>query len=183
MALITKRIADLLTEVRDILQDQQKTRYTDQELFRYLDQGLRNVALATKYLKQVDMFHVKPDTTFTLTLEAIEFYKITSQQPHEVLDARTVTFPAGEDEDVKIEYYAFPPRIIYGGTVTLELDEDIYDMLRYYIAYRAYEKEASTENLNKAQYFKNEFATLLAMNGQRGHSTFEVTTSRKDYYL
>ena len=188
--LIKKRVADILIETRDLLQDQQKTRYTDQELYRYLDQAVRNIALATRYNRVKQTIHVAdplinplPTNPYQLDQEAIEFYKVDSQQPHDVIDARTIVFPENKDELVEVEYYAFPDRIVYGVTLELFLDEDIYDALKYFMAYRSYEKEASTENIGKAQYFKGQYSELLSTNLTRWHGDFEVQTSRQDFYL
>jgi len=191
MALIVKRISDIFTEVKDSLQDQQGTRWTEQELYRYLDQGMRNIALATKYNLIKHEIAVGDKTaspfvdTYTLPLEAIEFYSIHSKdktaettQSNEIIDARTIRFPENKREDVVVEYYAFPNRVVYGTVVELELDEDLYDALYMFILYRAYQKEASTENLAKAGYFNGEYRTQLSLNMTRWHGKYEVTSSR-----
>ena len=188
MALILKKVTDILTEVRDTLQDQQQSRWTEQELFRYLDQGVRNIAVATRYNKVTDKLKVNdslsayPTNSLTLTQEAIEFYKITANQPHEIIDARTILFPDNTEEEVEIEYYAYPPRVVYGAATELLLDEDLYDAVRYFILYRAYQKEASAENISKAQYFKGEYGNILTMNATRWHGKFEVESTRTAFF-
>ena len=186
MALLIKQIPELFTEVRDLLQDQQKTRWTDQELYRYLDQAVRNIAISTKYNLIKQTITVSPTaqnpTTYTLDFEAIEFYKIDSEQPYEILDANTIRFPEAKDEEVKVEYYAYPKRIVYGATTSLMLDEDMIDAAVFFIGYRAYQKEASVENINKANYFRDEYSTRLSANLTRWHGKFEVKSSRTDFY-
>jgi hypothetical protein len=160
MALRSKRVAEILADIRDTLQDQQKARWTDQELYKYLDQGMRNVALATRYNLITETIHVgdpmSPHSTtdYELPLEAIEFKNITCKQPYEILNSRTLRFPENKDESVEVEYYAFPDRIYYGATTDLFLDEDLYDALVYYVLYKAYQKEASTENIQKKHKIK-----------------------------
>ena len=189
MALIVKKIADIFTEVKDSLQDQQGTRWTEQELFRYLDQAVRNVALATRYNKITDKIHVADPLqagltdSFTLSLEAIEFYKVESKQPYEIVDARTIKFPENTEEEITVEYYAFPPRVIYGAMTELSLDEDLYDAVKFFILYRAYQKEASTENIQKATYFKSEYSGQITLNLARWHSKFDVASSRTEYFV
>ena len=194
---MTRRIDDILTDIRDTLQDKQKSRWTDQELYRYLDQAMRNVALATKYNKIKHTIHVNdplnpsPTTTdYALPYEAIEFYKISNAdsslgelQPYELVDAKTIRFPENVEQMVLVEYYAFPARINYGATTEINVDEDLHDAIRFFVLYRAYQKEASTENIQKAQYFKGEYANTIAMHSTRWHGKFDVETSRKDYYL
>ena len=194
---MTRRIDNLLTEIRDTLQDKQKTRWTDQELYRYIDQAVRNIALATKYFKVKHVIHVNdpadpnpPHTDYELPYEAIEFYRISNAenpsaevQPHEPIDSKTIRFPENKEQRVMVDYYAFPNRIYYGATSELDLDEDLFDAVRFFVLYRAYQKEASTENIQKAQYFKGEFASVTAMHSTRWHGKFEVETTRKDYYL
>lgn len=194
---MTRRIDDILTDIRDTLQDKQKSRWTDQELYRYLDQALRNVAMATRYNKIKHMIYVNepdvptpPTTDYKLPYEAIEFYKIYNAesslgeiQPYEILDASTIRFPENKEQKIMVEYYAFPARINYGAATEINVDEDLFDAIRFFILYRAYQKEASTENIQKAQYFKGEYANTLAMHETRWHGKFNVETSRKDYYL
>jgi len=187
MALIVKKIADILTEVRDTLQDQQQSRWSEQELFRYVDQAVRNVALTTRYNKINHTIHVADPLqpgitdTFELPYEAIEFYNIESEQPYEIMDARTIKFPDNEEEEVIVEYYAFPKRVVYGAVVDLEMDEDLYDALKFFILYRSYQKEASTENIQKAQYFKGEYSSALSLHLTRWHGKFEVKSTRTEF--
>ena len=187
MALIPKRISDLFIEVRDTLQDQQKSRWNDQELFRYLDQGNRDITLNTRKNHTKDTIFVadpalpQQTTEYNLSKEAIEFYEITSEQPYEVKDARTIVFPENKEEYVKIEYYAFPDRIIYGNTQEILLDEDLYDAIRYYIIFKCYQKEDNAESFQKSQYFKSEYGTQLQKHLTRWN-TFDTTTSRTDFF-
>ncbi len=183
MALIKKGIASIFTELRDTLQDQQQSRWSEQELSRYLDQAVRNVAISTKYNKITQNFSVdETNTTFTLAQEVIDFHSIDAVQSHVIEDARTVSFPDGKIEEVTVDYYAYPDRIVYGNTTELELEEDIYDMIRFYMLYRAYQKEASTENVKKAQYFYSEYQREVSQNATRWHSKIDVSTSRTDFF-
>ena len=187
MALIAKRIADIFTDVRLTLQDQQKTRWDDQELYSYLDQAVRNIALVTKSILVKDLIHVAdptlPQTTtdYTLSMEAIEFYKIHAEQKSDVIDARTVRFEDNKEEQVVVEYYAFPPRIIYGATTEISLEEDEYDTIKYFLLYRAYQKEASTENIQKAQYFMGQYFAGISAKTVRWHGLYDIKTSRTEY--
>ena len=188
MALIVKKVTDLFIEVRDTLQDQQQSRWSNQELYRYLDQAMRNIALATKYKLETDTINVGdplaiiPTTDYNLKYEAIEFYKIDTEQPYEILDARTIRFPKNEEGTAVVEYYAFPDRINYGTTLEISVDEDMVDAIRYFILFRAYQKEASTENLRKADYFKGGYSEQIAQNSTRWHGKIHTELSRKDYY-
>ena len=194
--LLKKQISEIFIAARDLLQDQQRVRYPDQELFRYLDQGVRDIALNTKhnritteiYVNDPNIIHLSDE--YTLPFEAIEFESITNAdsnlaiiQPYDIIDAYTIKFPEKKEQKVKVIYYAFPPRILYGAVTEIELDEDLYDALNFYIAHKAYQKEASTENLSKSQYFRQEYISALSRNTIRWHGTFEVETSKQDFYL
>ncbi len=176
-------ITDLFTQIRDTLQDKQKERWTDQELFRYLDQANRSIAVATKFNKIKETINVVEGTTeYPLKAEVIDFYSVGTIQEYELTDAKTITFPNPKDQSVPIEYYAYTPRVYFGATTELEFEEDLYDAIRYFILYRCYQKEASTENIQKAQYFKGEYANVIQSNLTRWHGTFGNETSRQEYY-
>jgi len=182
MSLLPKNISDIIVEVRDTLQDQQKNRWTDQELYRYLDQGMRDIALRTRYDLNTQIINVVSGTTdYSFDKECMELYKHSSAQTIEQVDSTTLRFEDSAEEEVTIEYYAFPARIVYGVDTALSLDEDLYDALKYYILYRGYEKEESTENLQKAIYFKNEYREYLSHHTTRWHGKTKYTLAKQDF--
>jgi len=183
MSLLPKNISDILVEVRDTLQDQQKNRWTDQELYRYIDQGMRDIALRTMYLFTKQTINVVDGTTdYLLDKECIEFYKHSSAQDLEQVDSTTLRFKDSAEEEVDIEYYAFPARIVYGVDTTVTLDEDLYDALRYFLLYRCYEKEESTANFQKAMYFKSEYKDYLSLHLTRWHGNTAHTMAKQDFF-
>ena len=180
-----KQISELLTEVRDTLQDKQKSRWTDQELFRYLDQSIRDLATRSKYSRTEYIIEVREaftSTEYKLPLHAIEFDDILSTQPYRIVDTETIEFPDNKDEDVLVEFYSFPKRIIFGVDTELDMDPDQYDSLRYLIVSKSYEKEDSIENIKKSEYFKQKYIEAIALNQSRWHGKFDVETSKQDFY-
>jgi len=190
MSLIAKEISDILIEARDTLQDQQKTRWPDQELFRYLDQASRDIAIQTKYLRIQEDITIGSGraattgdiTLYTLTHEALEFYEIDCDQTYEIQDARTLYMEDNEDEDISVDYYAFPARIAYGADTTLYREEDQYDAIRYFILYRSYQKEDAIESIQKAEYFRKEYMRILNSNMKRWNGDLNWTPSKSDFY-
>lgn len=180
--MITANITDFLGTVRDALQDQQKTRWADVELQRYLDQGLRAVALESMYNRLNEEISVVVGTSnYSVDKEIIKYHNIESTQAYTVQDDSSITFTDPTEETVEVEYFAFPDRIVYGVTTTITLDIDLFDALRFYTIYRAYQKEASTEHIKKAQYFKGEYQQQLAQNSTRWHGQEDITLYKNDY--
>ncbi len=182
MALSVLKISDLMTSIRDTLQDLQQNRWSEQELFRYLNQGARDTALQLEHINIKHTITVDPllPNSYDLPYEAIEFYGITSVQPY-TYSPTEITFPDNRAEDVLIDYYAYPPEIVYGVTTEVSLERDIQDALKYYVLFRAYEKEDSTEKLAKSAYFYQKYNEVLARNAMRW-GNFDQPLSRSDYY-
>jgi len=183
MSLLPKNISDILTEVRDTLQDTQKNRWTDPELYRYLDQGMRDIALRTKYdLSEQTINVVSGTTRYILHKECIEVYKHDSAQTIKQIDSRTIEFEDSTEEDVTIEYYAFPDRIVYGVDTTLSMDEDLYDALVLYILKKCYLKEDSTTSFQRAILFKGEYLDFLSLHQTRWHGKTNDTLAKQDFF-
>ena len=188
MALITKPVSIMLTEIRDTLQDLQRARWSDQELYRYLDQGNRDIALTAKWNRITHIIDVgaktstgNPQTEYSLPYEAIEFEKITCKQSYTIVTPSLFHFPDNETEQVEIIYYGYAHSIVYGVTNEITLEQDLYDALRNYALYRAYAKEDSPENQQKSQMFKSEYYQSISRNAARW-SSFGTPISRQDYY-
>jgi len=176
-------ISDLITKTRYTLQDTAKNRYTDEEIYVYIDDAIRDIALRTMYNRiSQDIIVVDGQTTYGLTSEAIKFASISTAQTYEIQDPTTIIFEDSTAEDVTIEYYAFPDRIVYGVDTVLSLDEDMYDLVRMFVLARCYEKEDSTELMQKAQYFMNRYRDYLNQNLTRWHGDLEVTLAKNDFY-
>ncbi len=184
MALMKKKISDLLVEIRDTLQDQQKTRWTDQELYRYLEQANRDIALRIKPTNTKHIISVGDPlvSTFPLPYEIIEVFEIHSQQPYKIIDATEIEFPLKHTEEVLVDYYGYPTRIVYGVTLEIEIEQDLADGLRFYALNRAYQKESSEENIRKAGYFFDEYLKVLSRNPSRWDN-FDQPIDRQDYYI
>jgi len=184
MALLPKDISDIIVEVRDTLQDQQKNRWTDQEIYRYIDRGIRDIALRTRYDFNKQIINVVSGTTdYLFTKECIELYKHNSVQTIEQIDSTLLRFEDSAEEYVAIEYYAFPRRIKYGVDTQIGLDEDLYNALTFFILERCYEKEDSTVSFQKAIYFKNEYLDYLSLHQTRWHGKSPVTLAKQDYLI
>lgn len=190
MALITKQISEVLTEVRDTLQDKQKSRWTDQELHRYLDQAMRNIALRTKYLHKIQIIEVGDDAhiladsdLYDLDYEAIDFAEFQSEQSFNIMTSSQIEFPFNQEETVVVDYYAYPARVIYGVTTEINIDQDLYEAITFFILYRAYAKEDTTENFKKSEYFNKEYRDHLKLAGGRWSGNIDDNTPFKmDFY-
>lgn len=181
--LLPINIADLIVSVRDVLQDSTGTRWTDQELYRYIDQANRDIAVRLKNNNQVDNIDVVAGTTdYQLNYQAIEFHKIVTSQHYEILDNATIKFKDSMPETVVVDYYAYPARVVFGVDTTLTLEEGLYDCIIEYVLHKCYRKEASTQNLNKAQAFFGSYISLLSLQPRSGgQSTVDVQPHKSDF--
>lgn len=184
MALETKAISDIISDMRDTtLQDASGTRWTDKELYIYIDKAVRDIAKKTKFLHIVqDITVTEGVDTYPLSHEAIKFHSVNTVQDYTIDDATSITIEDAVDEDITVDYYAYPPRVVYGTTTTLSLEEDMYDWIEMYALYKCYLKEDSTENQSKAAGFFSLYNSELKENLTRWHGDLDVTLSRKDYY-
>lgn len=180
--LLPINIADLITSVRDTLQDIAGVRWTDQELYRYIDQANRDIAVRLKNNNQVDNIAVVSGTTdYALNYQAIEFHKIVTAQHYEIVDNATIKFKDSMPETVVVDYYAYPARVKYGVDTTLLLEEGLYDCIIEYVLHKCYRKEASTQNLQKAQVFFGSYIKLLSLQSRSGDQTVEVQPHKSDF--
>lgn len=169
-------ITELLKEVRYECQDSQKTRWTDAELYLYLNQAMRRIAMRTKYHRVVETIPVvKGTNSYPLSFEMIEAFDISTVQPHYMPNNNTINFEDAKTEDVTIDYYGYPEKVEYGVTTQLFLEADMYDMVRFYILYKAYKKEDSVENRSKAQEYLNDYKQAIAENSMREGKTLPLT--------
>jgi len=183
MALTTMNISDLITKVRYTLQDTQSNRWTDSEMFVYIDDAIRDIALRTMYLRiEEDISIVAGTEEYGLEHEMIKFYSIDTVQAYEVTNATKITITDATAEDITVVYYAYPPRIVEGVDTVLTLEEDMYDMVRYYVLSRCYEKEDSIELLQKAGYFRGIYLDYMNQNLTRWHGNLDVTLAKSDYF-
>lgn len=186
MALTTIQISDLLTRIRYTLQDTAGTRWTDQEMFTYIDMGMRDIALRTFYnRKSQDISINTTATSYSLDHELIKLYKIDSVQDFTLSDASKLTIENPAVEDITVEYYAYPPRVVHGSTTTLTLEQDMYDLLVWYVLSKCYEKEDSTELLAKSGYFLQRYMDFINLNLTRWHGDLDddVNLAKSDFYF
>lgn len=180
--LLPTNISDLIVSVRDTLQDAAGIRWTDQELYRYIDQANRDIAVRLKNNNQVEEISVVSGTTnYSLNHQAIEFHKITTAQPYEIVDNATIKFKDSMPETVVVDYYAYPARVVYGATTALTLVEGLYDCIVEYVLHKCYKKEASTQNLQKAREFFGSYISLLSMQPRNAGQTVEVHPHKSDF--
>ncbi len=178
------KISDLISSMRDTLQDLQKNRWTDIEIYKYIDQAIRDIAVRTKYNRIVQEISVVDGTdTYTLDFQLLAFYGTSSVQAIDFPNNATVKFPEMKEETVLLEYYALPDRIIYGVVSELSLDEDIYDMIRLFCLAKCYMKEDTAEWVQKASAFKSEYNELVELNMTRWQGSLDVPIAKNDYYI
>lgn len=84
------RIQDILTNVRDILDDQSKTRWSDEKLIRILNSGIKDFVLNTECLKDRLFLQLAINTaTYDLSNYVLKFNRV--QFMESVIESRTHT--------------------------------------------------------------------------------------------
>jgi len=184
MAIATTTVTDVFEAVRHTLQDTEENRWTDTELFTYLNQGMRDVALRTKYKYEKDVITVSDSaTTYNLNYEVIEFYKIDTEQTYEILTDQTIKFEDQEDEEVTVEYYAYPDKIAYAEDTDISISDELIYHIKNFILFKCYEKEDSTESLGKAQYFYQHYMDGLTQDMPKWHGAMHNDFAKNDFYI
>ena len=183
MALSTMDISDIFTKLRYTLQDSNGTRWTDSELYIYLDEAVKDIALRTMYYRiSQDISVVVGTEEYDLSHEMIKFDTTDTVQDYEITNGTTLTIEDATAEDINFSYYAYPPTIIEGTDTTVTLEQDMYELVRWFILGRCYEKEDSTELLAKGQYFLQRYMEYMNQNMSRWHGALDVTLAKSDYY-
>lgn len=183
MALSLISISDIYSSVRLTTQDT-GTRWADVELFEYIDQAVRDIAVRLKSFKKTDTFTVTTDTQdFTFNYEVIELDVVNTALGWELTTNSTISFDTpNQDTEVKVTYYAYPNKMVYGSDTTLDLDLDLRDEVVLYVLFKCYEKEDGSEYLQKAQYFRNRYLDAITQNAIRWHGQHEVPLAKNDFY-
>lgn len=171
-------VADFFTSARFTLQDLTGRRWTDAELLHYVNEGMRDIALRTFFNRVEETLSVVSATTiYTTTYTPIKILSVESSQQFQVTSNNEITFTNPRDENVIIVYYAYPQTV----TTDIVEDVDIIDALRFFVLSRAYEKEDSPENFNKASYFRNKYIDTLNQNALRWHGDTGVYLAKSDF--
>ncbi len=182
--LLPKKISDLILTMRETLQDLQKNRWTDQEIYKYIDQAIRDIAVKTKYNRVVQEISVVTGiSTYPLDFQLLAYYGSNSIQAIDFPDNANVRFPETRPETVLLEYYALPDRIVYGVVSELSLDEDIYDMIILYCLAKCYMKEDIAEWVQKSGAFTAEYNEAIGQNMTRWQGSLDVPIAKNDYYI
>ena len=172
-------VVDFTLSVRYTLQDEAKNRWSDAELLDYINEGLRDIALRTYFNRVEENISVVPTTTvYTTSKTPISIFKISTYQSYTITGQNEITFDDPREEDVKVTYYAYPDIV----TTDINEDIDIIDALKYFVLNRAYEKEDSPENFQKAVYFHNKYMSYINENMTRWHGSVEIHLDKKDYF-
>lgn len=173
----------LITKARVTLQDVTPRRWTDVELEGYINEGLKDIARKTMHTREDEEILVVAGTTnYTLTKKAIIIYSIDTTQAHKVTNYNTIVFTDPKDETITVSYYSYPVEVSIALATEIPLEEDLIEALKYFVLKRAYEKEDSMENFQKATYFNNEYREILADAATRWHNDLEVPLAKQDYY-
>jgi len=184
MALTTRSISDILTRIRYTLQDASGTRWTDEEMYVYIDDAMRDIALRTFYRRiSQDISINTTDTLYYLDYEAIKIHSIASAQQITIEDATTLSIESPSAENITVEYYAYPDRVTYGSTTVLTLEEDMYNLVIWFVLSKCYEKEDSTELLAKSGYFMQRYMDYISLNMTRWHGELDPVLAKSDFYF
>jgi len=146
------RIQTILTNVRDVLSDEQATRWSDDKLIRYMNSGINEIVLYTQCLKERLFLEIEENAAlYDLSEYVISFLRV--QYLNKAIQAKTTDEldkinPRWQDEvGVEVLYVTFNdlpdgwlriyPKIqnglnnveqnqIYGGLVDITVNDDIY---------------------------------------------------------
>lgn len=177
-------LSALITKVRRTLQDVTPRRWTDVELEGYTNEGLIDIARKTLHNREdIEISILSSQATYTLPKKAMRLPSVDTAQDYNITNNNTITFTDPKDETVKVIYYPYPSEVSVSTNSTIPLEDDLIEALKYFILKRAYEKEDSMENFQKATYFNQEYRDILTDMTTRWHNDLEVIPAKNDYYI
>jgi len=193
-------VQELLTHVRNTLQDQDKTYWDDSELLNYYNECKRTMSAERLEIKTKATLTLDPLVNEYKTDGILRYIKAKDDE-----DRVRPIYPnddSGDSDDNGIiikDYnlvYVSDPTI--GSTITFEIvslpaednlpndvrlgDENAF---KYYILSKAYEKESDMENFQKVEYFYQkylrEFAKLMD-SASTNYKTATVMKTEANYF-
>lgn len=192
------QVKNLISQVRDNLQDSNADYWHDSELLNLYNECKRHLS-AERQESPTSKTVTLIDDTYTYTVSGVLRYISASDND----DIVRVLYPddkSGDDDTTGIivqnydSIYVNTPET--GTTLTLKVialpsddnldytvragDENAY---KYYMLSKAYEKEQDTENFNKASYFRSMFTDALRYLKKNSNINYiDETQITKGYY-
>lgn len=146
------RIQDILTNVRDILDDPNKTRWSDEKLLRILNSGIKDFVLNTECLKDRLFLQLAVNTaTYDLSNYVLKFNRVQfmesviESKKHSEMDQLSTTWQTDTGPEVKyvifdtlkegsIRVYPIPTvgdeiivqNQVYGALIDIYVNDDIF---------------------------------------------------------
>lgn len=165
-------VRELLSDIRNTLQDFEKNYWDDSELLSYYNEALKNLASERTEIKETSIFPLT-STENTYKLNGVLRY-ISAKDDENNTRTLYLDDTTGDDDDYGIivknynELYVNDPTIgvnIYLTYIGMPTEQNSEDRVRtgdemaikYFVLSRAYEKETDTENFNKATYFNGKY--------------------------
>jgi hypothetical protein len=163
----------------DYLGDSKHQLWNDETLLGYLNDGYVEMAQKCKFTQKITQydFLVGNTTGYTLPQDLLEinFFMVIGEQnpipiervnPHNVYDKDKIImlgmnnfqFYTSEDKVAVLSYWNEPDKVGILDTVPIS---KVYQLgLIHYMCYRAYAKDQSTTNIEKAQYHFTEYQRI-----------------------
>jgi len=138
----------IIDKARLIIGDRNKAYWSDEELARYLDDGVRELAKITGVFHRTKLITTHPDTKiYTLDDEVYKIHEVYDETSHKALvikpytieldhiedenivliaDFAKLVFPAPGNRNVTVRY-SYIPKNLGDGWVTFDLDHDNVD--------------------------------------------------------
>lgn len=167
-------VREILSEVRNTLQDFEKIYWDDSELLSYYNESVKSLASERVELKQTSTMPLTSDENTYKINGILRYISIKDDENND----RPLSLEDSDDSYAIIvknynEIYVNDPTIgtnLYITYVGMPTEQNIEDRVRtgdemaikYFIIARAYEKETDTENFNKATYFFGKYKEQIS---------------------
>lgn len=193
------RLLELVTQVKDILQDTDSDYWSESELVDYFNHGTRTIASERKEkptITTVDLY----EATNEYTVDGVLRY-ISAVDSNSIVRELYPDDKSGDNDNYGIIIQDYDK--IYVNTpsddvtlsiksivlpLSINLEDEVRDgdenALKYFVLSKAYEKEHDMENFNKSQYFLQLYMkelSLLLGNSRLGYMQ-QVEITEGYYY-
>ena len=176
-------ISELITDVTDTLEDPSFTRWTQAELIRYINRGIKYIYGETLAHKEVEVIAIDALTQdYTLSFTPIDIESVMCDLPFSMTN--TTTFHIAEPVDGKeltVEYYCVPLAPITATTESIDQTNSFTEALTDYVLYKCFAKETDPKYFAKAAFHEGLVAETLATGTFSYAEVGQLDLSRKEF--